>query len=107
MKTGKRRWWVYLLSCERQRSYAGIALDVQARFAQHASGKGARYTRANPPLAVLGAKSFGNRSAALRAEYALKQLTRPEKLAWARAQRAFKKSPIKGRKRSISTKNES
>jgi putative endonuclease len=78
-------WWVYLLSCRGGRTYAGIAIDVQRRFRVHQSGKGSKFTRANPPIAILGSRLFANKGAALRAEYALKQLSRMEKLAWANA----------------------
>jgi putative endonuclease len=78
-------WWLYLLACEDGRTYAGIALDVHARFALHAAGKGSRFTRANKPVKILGAQSFATKSAALKAEHALKQLERPQKLAWAAA----------------------
>jgi putative endonuclease len=78
------RWWVYLLACEDGRTYAGIAVDVHARFAVHVAGKGSKFTRSNRPVSILGARSFASRSEALQAEYALKQLDRPEKLAWAR-----------------------
>lgn len=77
-------WWVYLLACKGGRTYAGIAIDVGARFLAHREGKGAKFTRANKPLKILGAQSFPSRSEALKAEYALKQLERPDKLLWAR-----------------------
>ena len=76
-------WWLYLLACEDGRTYAGIALDLNARFAAHVAGKGARFTRSNRPVKILGAQAFGSKSAALKAEYVLKQLDRPDKLAWA------------------------
>jgi putative endonuclease len=76
-------WWLYLLECRGEKLYAGIALDVAARFELHRAGKGARFTRANPPQSVLAAQPFATRGDALRAEYALKQLTRTEKLRWA------------------------
>lgn len=77
-------WWLYLLACKDGRTYAGIAIDVDARFQLHLSGKGARFTRSNPPLEVLGVQSFATRSEALKAEAALKKLPRAERLAWAR-----------------------
>ena len=77
-------WWLYLLVCRDGRTYAGIATDVAARFAAHSSGKGAKFTRSNPPVRVLGAQSFASKSEALRAEAALKKLDRTKKLAWAR-----------------------
>lgn len=76
-------WWLYLLICRDGRSYAGIARDVQARFAMHASGRGAKFTRANPPLRILGARPYASKSQALRAEYALKQLQPAAKRRWA------------------------
>jgi len=77
-------WWLYRLVCRDGRTYAGIATDVAARFAAHSSGKGAKFTRSNPPVRVLGAQPFASRSEALKAEAALKKLDRMEKLTWAR-----------------------
>jgi|SRR5712671_5000672 len=82
--TAAPTWWVYLLACQDGRTYAGIAIDVEVRFRAHVSGKASKFTRANRPLAILGAQSFASKSDALKAEHALKQLERPEKLAWAR-----------------------
>src|SRR3954469_24322363 len=76
-------WWLYLLVCRDGRTYAGIATDVAARFALHNSGKGAKFTRSNPPVSVLGTQAFASRSEALKAELALKQLNRAARLAWA------------------------
>jgi putative endonuclease len=83
-------WWLYLLACKDGRTYAGIALDVEARFQAHCAGKGARFTRANPPLEILGAQSFATKSEALKAEAALKKLPRADKLAWAQRWRRKK-----------------
>ncbi|MFZ9584299.1 MAG: GIY-YIG nuclease family protein [Pseudohongiellaceae bacterium] len=81
-KTGL--WWLYLLECRDGRTYTGISRDVAARFAVHVRGKGSKFTRANTPVAVLGQLAFATKSAALKAEHALKQLSREQKLAWAR-----------------------
>ena len=77
-----RMWFVYLLECQDGSYYAGITTDVEARFRAHAQGTGARYTRAHPPLRVMASRPFPDRSAASRAEYALKQLPRARKLAY-------------------------
>lgn len=77
------QWWLYLLACRDGRTYAGIAIDVVARFDVHANGKGAKFTRANRPVAILGAQAFATKPDAMRAEHALKQMSKPEKLAWA------------------------
>lgn len=83
MAEGGKVWWLYLLACTDGRTYAGIALDVAARFRLHSSGKAAKFTRANRPLRVLGAQPFPNRAQASQAEHALKQLKKPAKLRWA------------------------
>ncbi|HEY0680891.1 MAG TPA: GIY-YIG nuclease family protein [Steroidobacter sp.] len=77
-------WWLYLLACRDGRTYVGIAIDVAARFAVHISGKGAKFTRSNPPTHVLGARAFASKSEALKAEAALKKLNRTQRLAWAK-----------------------
>lgn len=78
-------WFLYLLECANGSYYAGITTDVAARFSAHQQGKGARYTRANPPLRILAQAEYADRSAASKAEWALKQLPRDEKLTFFRA----------------------
>ena len=82
MDAASAPWFVYLLECRNGSYYAGISTDVQARFAAHLAGKGARYTRANPPLRVLASRAFPDRASASRAEWQLKQLPRERKLAF-------------------------
>lgn len=74
-------WHVYLIECRDGSLYTGVAVDVARRYAQHTAGKGARYTRSHPPLRLLISFEYPDRSAALRAEYAIKQLS-PER-KWA------------------------
>lgn len=76
-------WYVYMLECVDGSLYTGIATDVARRYDEHASGRGARYTRARPPRAVVMVLTQPDRSAALRAEYAIKQLTAAQKRAMA------------------------
>lgn len=82
--SGDAGWSLYLLACADGRTYAGIAIDVDARFALHASGKGAKFTRSNPPVKILAVQPFATKGEALRAEIQLKSLPKPQKLAWAR-----------------------
>ncbi len=72
-------WYVYLLECEDGSLYTGISTDSARRFEQHRNGEGARYTRSHPPRRLLANLSVGSRSVALRAEYAIKQLSASEK----------------------------
>ena len=77
-------WWLYVLECEGDVLYTGIARDVDARFADHVAGKGAAFTRSHAPLRVVAKLALATRSEALRAEYAFKQIPRAEKLRWCR-----------------------
>lgn len=81
-QTAATQWYLYLLECQRG-TYAGITNNLAKRYHAHCSGKGARYTRANPPIALLGAQPFADRAAASRAEYSLKQKTARQKRSWA------------------------
>ena len=75
-------YWLYLLECEGGVYYAGIALDVEQRFYRHLFGVGAKFTRARPPVRVVAAQAYPNKSEALRAELRLKALPRSAKLAF-------------------------
>ncbi len=77
-------WFVYLIECKDGSIYTGIAVDVEARYAVHLNGKGARYTRSHPPRRLLAAVEFQNRSEASKAEYRIKQLSPREKRAFGR-----------------------
>jgi putative endonuclease len=73
------RWYVYLILCRSGAIYTGIARDVSRRYAQHESGAGARYTRANPPVKLLAKFSCRNQSEAGRMEAAIKKLAASDK----------------------------
>jgi len=77
-------WYVYLIECRDGSIYTGIAMDVQARYAAHASGKGARYTRSHPPRRLLAVLECADRSAASKAEYRIKQMSPQDKRAFGR-----------------------
>lgn len=79
-------WFVYILECRDGSLYTGIAVDVARRYALHAAGKGARYTRSHPPARLLATFAHPDRASASRAEYAIKQLTPVAKRALCAAQ---------------------
>ena len=79
-ETGKP-WFVYLIECTDGSIYTGIAIDVAARYAAHACGKGARYTRSHPPSRLLASIAYPDKSAALKAEYRIKRLSAGDKRA--------------------------
>ena len=80
-----RPYQLYLLECADGTLYTGVALDVVERFIKHLLGLGAAYTRSHPPLRVLACRCYLSKGDALRAEYALKQLPRQDKLDFFKA----------------------
>ncbi|MSQ50847.1 MAG: GIY-YIG nuclease family protein [Betaproteobacteria bacterium] len=80
-----KTWYLYLLECSDGSIYTGISVDVAKRFAAHAAGRGARYTRSHRPKRILASIEYPDRSSASTAEYAMKQLTPGEKRAAARS----------------------
>lgn len=77
-------YYVYLLECRGGRLYAGITTDVERRLREHrGASKGARFTRAHPPVKLVATVRVASRSAALRLEASIRKLRRPQKLRWA------------------------
>ncbi len=74
-KTPAAAWYVYLVECADGSLYTGIARDVAARITAHNAGKGARYTRSRRPVVLRYRQRYGSKGAALRREYAIKQLS--------------------------------
>src|SRR5574343_1804480 len=83
-----KTWFLYIIECMDGSLYTGIAVDVEARYAAHCKGAGARYTRSHPPLRLLGWEPYPDRSAASRAEYRVKQLSPADKRRYAEAMQA-------------------
>lgn len=86
-------WFLYVLECSDGSLYTGITINVETRFAAHLSGKGAKYTRARPPVRVLAVQEFSDRSTASKAEYALKRLPLPLKREFCAQHPPKEKSP--------------
>lgn len=78
----QRLWTLYVLECRGAKLYSGITVDLDRRFAQHCAGKGAKFTRANPPIAIAGAVVVGTHSEAARAECAIKRVRKNRKIAF-------------------------
>lgn len=78
-RPAKKKWVLYVLLCKDGTFYCGITNDLERRIAQHSAGKGARYTRGRGPLTLLRSWPQKNQSAALRAEFSFKKLSRSAK----------------------------
>jgi putative endonuclease len=77
----EKTWKLYILRCSDGSLYTGITVDVEARFAQHSSGTGAKYTRGRGPLELVYVEQCRDHSHALKREYQVKSLSKNDKLA--------------------------
>lgn len=74
-------WIVYIVHCADGTLYTGIAKDVARRIEEHNLNNllAAKYTRARRPVVLVYQESAATRSAALKREHQIKQMSRREK----------------------------
>jgi len=72
-------YYVYMLRCKGGSLYTGYTDDLERRYALHAAGKGAKYTKSRPPLCIAAAWETAQKSDAMRLEYRIKRLTKAKK----------------------------
>ena len=77
--TMAKRHFMYVIECADGSLYTGYSPDVQARFAAHQAGTGAKYTRGRGPLNLLAVAEFATKHDAMSAEYRFKRLSRDRK----------------------------
>lgn len=86
-------WFLYVLECSDGSLYTGITVDVEARFAAHRAGKGARYTRSRPPTRIVAIVEYPDRSSASKAESLVKRMPLPRKREFCALNAPKEKSP--------------
>jgi len=76
-------WSVYIVRCVDDTLYTGIARNAARRVEEHNSNDllAANYTRTRRPVALVYQEAAATRSAALKREYEIKQMSRQEKEA--------------------------
>ena len=72
--------YVYILRCGDASLYTGWTNNLEKRVKAHSNGKGAKYTKARLPIELVYFEEFEDKIEAMRREYAIKKLTRKEKL---------------------------
>lgn len=77
----RRYHYIYVLRCADGTLYTGYTTDLGAREAAHNTGRGAKYTRGRRPVTLVYSERFRSLAKALRREYAVKRLPRPDKEA--------------------------
>lgn len=82
-----KTWKVYLLRCSDNTLYCGVTNDLSRRLRQH-NGElvgGAKYTKYRRPCEVVLTEDFEDKSSAIKREFAIKQLSRAQKLSLLKA----------------------
>lgn len=72
---------VYILRCADGTLYTGWTNDIEKRLGAHQAGRGAKYTKARLPVALVYVEPAATKEEAMKREYAIKQMTRAQKLA--------------------------
>ena len=74
-------YYVYLIKCKDDSLYCGWTNNLKRRYEKHVSGKGAKYTKAHPPVALYYWEQLGSASEAMKREYQIKQMSHKQKLS--------------------------
>ena len=73
--------YTYILRCADGSLYTGWTTDLDRRLTAHNAGTGAKYTRGRLPVTLVYHETFATKEEARAREWAIKQLSRAEKLA--------------------------
>ena len=72
-------WVVYFIRNRHNALYCGVTNNLERRFEQHQTGKGAKALKGKGPLELVWSLDVRSKSEALKTEYAIKQLPKPRK----------------------------
>ena len=72
--------YVYILKCSDETLYTGWTNNLDKRLEAHNSGKGAKYTRVRLPVKLVYYEEYEDKIEAMKREYAIKRLSRKEKV---------------------------
>lgn len=72
--------YTYIVECRDGTLYTGWTTDLEKRIKAHNTGKGAKYTKNRAPVRLVYYEEYETKQEALKREYAIKQLSRRDKL---------------------------
>lgn len=74
-------YYIYILRCSDNSLYTGITTDISRRIKEHTqkNQKGAKYTKSHEVISLEALWSTFKKSNALKLEYRIKRLTKPQK----------------------------
>lgn len=72
--------YTYIVRCKDDSLYCGWTNNLEKRMESHNAGTGAKYTKSRRPVELVYYETFDTKEEAMRREYAIKQLSRGEKM---------------------------
>lgn len=72
--------YTYIVRCQDNTLYTGWTTDLKKRLKAHNEKKGAKYTKNRTPVTLVYYEEYETKQEAMKREYAIKQLSRAEKL---------------------------
>ena len=82
--------YTYILRCSDGTFYTGWTNHLEERVRAHNEGRGAKYTRGRGPVELVYYECLETKEESLRREYAIKQMSRMEKIRLIEQQRGEK-----------------
>ncbi len=73
--------YTYILQCSDGTLYTGWTNDLKKRLKAHNGKTGAKYTKGRTPVRLIYFEEYDTKEEAMRREFAIKRLTRTEKMA--------------------------
>jgi len=77
----RKVWYVYVAECGDGTLYTGVTTDLARRMGEHASGRGAKYTRGRGGVRLRAWEACATKGRALSREAAIKRMARAVKRA--------------------------
>ncbi|VVB75060.1 GIY-YIG catalytic domain protein [Candidatus Tiddalikarchaeum anstoanum] len=75
-------WFIYILECNDGSFYTGVTNNIEKRMDKHKKGTGSKYVKKRGFKQLLYSNLCGTKSNACKCEYAVKQLSKYEKINW-------------------------
>ncbi|MDO4975875.1 MAG: GIY-YIG nuclease family protein [Eubacteriales bacterium] len=72
--------YTYILLCSDETLYTGWTNDLENRVRCHNEKKGAKYTKTRTPVTLVYYETFDTKQEAQKREYAIKKMSRKEKI---------------------------
>ena len=72
--------YTYMVKCKDGTLYTGWTNNLEKRLMDHNAGKGAKYTKSRRPVELVYHEFYETKEEAMRREYAIKRMSRKEKL---------------------------